>query len=332
MVWDSAGRRYLDFANRGGAVILGHADPDVERAAAGRAHGFDEVAARIAWLVPCAEAVALAASGTAAMLAALRMARAHTGRERVLACATRPVPGARAGFLPGDLDALAALLDLYADEVAAVVVEPLAAPHPAPGAWLARVRDLACRHGAVLVFDETRSGFRVHKGGGQTLLGVTPDLAVFGPSLGNGAAVGAVAGRQPLIDAAPHRGPRVAPEAIAAAAATLRKLEREPVIATLRIRGAEVQAEVEALLASTGADAFVSIAGDPCWSVLDFSGAHGGSVRSLFLAESHAHGLHSAGAHVMSYAHGDEAISALIGIYAKVLPRLVEAFKARGRA
>ena len=113
-----------------------------------------------------------------------RLIRDHTGRERVLAGAGRPVPGARAAFY--DLAALEGLLDTYADEVAAVVLEPMG-PSPMAPVQVAAVRDVARRHGALLVFDETRAGLRVHRSGAQGVLGVAPDLAVFGRSIGNGA-------------------------------------------------------------------------------------------------------------------------------------------------
>jgi glutamate-1-semialdehyde 2,1-aminomutase len=325
-VWDHDGRAYLDLCNRDGTVILGHADPEVEAAAADPAPGAAEaVAARLRALIPCAEAVRFTASEPSALIAALRVARAHTGRERVLTCSGRPLAGATAAFSRTDLAQLAALLDLYADEVAAVVFEPMGAGLM-PAGRLAAVRDLVRRHGALLVFDETRTGLRVHKGGAQALLGVVPDLAVFGRALGNGAAIAAVAGPRALLSLKAMHGLPPEEAALAAAAAVLRKVERQPVIYSLRVRGAEVQAEVEALLAAAGAQALVGVSGDPTWSRLDFCGPR---TRALFLAQARACGLHTTGGHAMSYAHGDEAITELVRIYAEVFPRLVEAHHAR---
>ncbi len=319
MVWDDAGHAYLDFHSDDGAAILGHADADVAAATAqpGR-HAAPEAIDTLTGLLSWADAALLTNSDTAGMLAALRIARDHTGRERVLAGASRPVPGARAAFY--DLAALEGLLDTYADEVAAVVVEPMG-PSPMAPVQVAAVRDVARRHGALLVFDETRAGLRVHRSGAQGVLGVAPDLAVFGRSIGNGAPVAAVAGPAALLSVHPLPSAEPGPWACAAAAATLKKMESADVATMLRIRGAEVQAEVESLIAAIGAQELVAISGDPSWSVLDFA-APADAYRARFLAEAHLRGLHTAGGHAMTFAHGDAAVSGLIRIYAEVLPRL----------
>ena len=109
---------------------------------------------------------------------------------------------------------------------------------------------------------------------------------------------------------------------LAAAKAVLDKLEREPVIETLRIRGAEVQAEVERLLSAGGAGEFIAVSGDPTWSFLNFTPPEGVDVwalKTLFLQEVFARGLFTLGTHNMSYAHGDEEVSALVEVYAEVL-------------
>jgi glutamate-1-semialdehyde 2,1-aminomutase len=325
-VWDGEGRAYLDLDNQGGAVILGHADAEVEAAMAAPPAGAAEaIAEHLRAFVPCAEAVRLTASEPSAMIAALRVTRAHTGRERVLTCNGRPLAGATAAFSPNDLGQLAALLDLYVDEVAAVVFEPLGAAPLATG-HLAAVRDLVHSHGALMVFDETRAGPRVHQGGAQALLGVTPDLAVFGRALGNGAAIAAVAGPQDLLSLKSMHGLPPEEGALGAAWAALRKIEREPVIYSLRVRGAEVQAEVETALRAAGACDLIGVSGDPTWSRLDFRGPR---AKAQFLAQARACGLHTTGGHAMSYAHADEAITELVRIYGEVFPRLVEAHHVR---
>jgi glutamate-1-semialdehyde 2,1-aminomutase len=318
-VWDVAGRAYLDFHTDDGAAILGHADPDVAAATAapGR-HAVREATEALVGLLGYADAALLANSETAGMLAALRIARDHTGRERVLAGSSRPVPGARAAF--SDLASLEALLDTYAGEVAAVVLEPMG-PAPMAPVQVAAVRDLARRHGALLVFDETRAGLRAHRSGARGVQGIAPDLAVFGRSIGNGAKIAALAGPAALL--AVHPLPSAEPDAAAAAAAaaTLKKIDAADVAAMLRIRGAEVQAEVESLIAAVGAQELVGVSGDPTWSALHFA-APAEAYRARFLSEAYARGLYTNGGHAMSLAHGDAAVSALIRVYAEVFPRL----------
>jgi glutamate-1-semialdehyde 2,1-aminomutase len=300
-------------------------------------------------MVPCAEQVRFGKNGSDATSGAVRVARAYTGRDRVLTCGyhgwqdwsigatarSKGVPRAvrelTTPFAFDDLPALSALLDRFSGEVAAIVLEPMNVREPSPG-YLAGVRRLADVHGAVLIFDETITGFRFHAGGAQALFGVTPDLATFGKGLANGFPLSAVAGKRALMAEMEEvffsftmGGEAVS---LAAARAVLDKLDRQPVIETLRIRGAEVQAEVERLAQASGASGFLSISGDPTWSFLNFSPPEGVDVwalKTLFLQEVFARGLFTLGTHNMSYAHGDEAVSTLVAVYAEVFPILAEA-------
>ncbi|HTK36154.1 MAG TPA: aminotransferase class III-fold pyridoxal phosphate-dependent enzyme [Caulobacteraceae bacterium] len=360
-LWDEDGHAYVDFCNALCAVTLGYADPDVNAAAAAQvadgsvfslSHRLEaEVAERICQLVPCAEAVRFGKNGSDATSGAIRVARAYTGRDRVLTCGyhgwqdwsigatarSKGVPQAvrdlTTPFRFNDLEALAALLDAHAGEVAAIILEPMNVTAPAPG-YLQGVRRLADKHGVVLIFDETITGFRFDKGGAQALFGVTPDLATFGKGLANGFPLSAVAGKQALMAEMEEvffsftmGGEAVS---LAAAKAVLDKLDREPVIQTLRIRGAEVQAEVDRLLINSGMIAYASISGDPTWSFLNFTPPPQVDVwalKTLFLQEVFARGLFTLGTHNMSYAHGDEAISVLVDVYAEVFPILAEAVR-----
>ena len=361
MLWDEDGHPYVDFCNALCAVTLGYADPDVNAAAVAQvaegsvfslSHRLEaEVAERICDLVPCAETVRFGKNGSDATSGAIRVARAYTGRDRVLTCGyhgwqdwsigatarSKGVPRAvrelTTAFPFNDLPALAALLDAHAGEVAAIILEPMNVTPPAPG-YLQAVRRLADRHGVVLIFDETITGFRFDAGGAQKLFGVTPDLATFGKGLANGFPLSAVAGKRALMAEMEEvffsftmGGEAVS---LAAAKAVLDKLDREPVIQTLRIRGAEVQAEVERLLGATGAGGFLSISGDPTWSFLNFAPPEGVDVwalKTLFLQEVFARGLFTLGTHNMSYAHGDHEISTLVAVYAEVFEILAEAVR-----
>jgi glutamate-1-semialdehyde 2,1-aminomutase len=342
LFWDEDGHAYVDFCNAQGAVILGHADPDVTAAAQAQiAEGqvFSlpcrleaEVAERICALVPCAEAVRFGRSRSEAVASALRLARTHTGRELVVACCDAGRPDQTIAFPFDDLPALAALLDRHVGEVAAILIEPAGAKTPSAG-YLAGLRRLADVHGAVLVFDESLTGFRLDEGGAQALFGVVPDLAVLGAGLANGFPLSALAGRKGLMqgmqDAFAPLGAGADAVSLAAARAVLEKLGREPVCTSLRIRGAEIQAEVETLLAADP-EPVGAIVGDPTWSVLQLAapeGAPPAALETLFLQEVFARGLFTLGAHVMSYAHGDEEITTLLAVYREVLPLLGEAVR-----
>jgi glutamate-1-semialdehyde 2,1-aminomutase len=193
------------------------------------------------------------------------------------------------------------------------------------------VRELSDLIGAALVFDETLSGFRVHEGGAQALYGVEADLMVFGESLANGMPLGVLAGRRDLVRAAEDHEPLRADIAcLAAARAVLAKIEAEPVIATLRIGGAEIQAETAARLEAAGLDAVVALTGDPAAGRLEFRrrpGIDPQAVKSLWMNECGAHRLFTLGAVNMSYAHGEHDIAVLLAAFEQAADRLARALR-----
>lgn len=240
-VWDVDGNRYVEYGSGLRSVSLGHAHPRVTEAVRrelDRGANFvrpsvleAEAAERFLATVPTAEMVKFAKNGSDATTAAVRLARAATGRPRVAICADHPffsvddwfigttamsagIPAATTeltvSFPYGDLAATEALLGRYEGEIACLVLEPAAAEEPPPG-YLEGLRALADRHGCVLVFDEMITGFRWSEAGAQGLYGVTPDLSTFGKALGNGFAVSALAGRRELMERGGlrHSGDRV---------------------------------------------------------------------------------------------------------------------------
>ena len=339
-VWSADGTEYIDFDNAGGAVLLGHRDPAVI-AAVRLARSSDErrgperykadVAERIRAMAPGAEATAFGADVSQVMRAAITAARLATGRELVFACGS----SVRAPSFPfDDLPMLERALELHGRDTAALVLAPCDGRAPATG-YLPAVRDLADRHGVVLIFDETLSGFRVHEGGAQALYGVQADLVVFGESLANGMPLGALVGRRDLVrtaEAAEHLGADIA--SLAAAKAVLAKIADEPVIATLRIGGAEIQAEVGARLRAAGLEDAVRIEGDPAAmrmvfrpAVLGLGQSACGSMQSLWTNECLAHRLFTLGALNVSYAHGDREIAVLLTACEQAVERLALALR-----
>lgn len=351
-IWDERGRQAIDFCSGFGQVVLGHADPTIDAAAMGQwDHGNADrpkleaaLGARLQALMPFAESYRFTDDPIDALSWAVSAARIATGRATVLICNPPPADeafgdgssrrfaaaatGDYASFAEGDLAAVAQLLERHGG-AAALVVSPMPNGQPyAPylGApYLGALRKLADRFGAVLIFDEVQTGFRVDIGGAFALTGVAPDLAVFGASLANGFPLAAIVGCKGVI-AAGGRLAAASSVSLAAACAVLDKLDGEPVLATLAVRGAEIQAEVETLLAQTGAAAFTAICGDPTYSYLTFSpykGVSGAGIKRRFREETLNRGVFTLGAHVMSYAHGDEDIYALLDTYAEIFPLLI---------
>jgi len=275
-IWDVDGNRYIDYVGSWGPMILGHAHPKVLRAlrqslATGTSFGAPtpaetDLAAAIHRVLPSVERVRMVSSGTEATMSAIRLARAVTGRDRVLkfegcyhghsdgllvgagsGVATLGIPGspgvpaAMTGLTVqapyNDLVASAEAFERWPEEIACVIVEPVAgnmgfvAPR---NGFLEGLRELCDRHGALLVFDEVMTGFRVARGGAQQHFGVSPDLTTLGKVVGGGLPAAAYGGKAEWMS-------RIAPEgdvyqagtlsgnplAVAAGLATLEALEQE---------------------------------------------------------------------------------------------------------
>jgi glutamate-1-semialdehyde aminotransferase len=221
----AAGVELVDCTMALGAVALGYADDAVTRAVteviqcgnvAGLSHVLEvQVAERLCAVIPCAERVRFLKTGAEGVAAAVRIARAHTGRSLVLGAgyfgwldwwSEGPgIPaGAHADFraIPfDDVEALEASVRHAGDALAAILIEPMVERLPSTE-WLEAARRLCDATGAVLVFDEMKTGFRVRRGGVQEYAGVVPDLAVFGKAIANGFPLAAVVGRARVMDAA----------------------------------------------------------------------------------------------------------------------------------
>jgi glutamate-1-semialdehyde 2,1-aminomutase len=272
-LWDADGRPYIDYVGSWGPLILGHAAPSVVEAVAtaaarGTSYGAPtagevELAEAITAAYPSIEMVRLVSSGTEAAMSAIRVARGATGRDVLIKFEggyhghadsllvkagsggatfgvpdSRGVPATLAALtvtVPfNDVEAVRAVFEARAGEVAAVIVEPVAGNMgvipPAPG-FLEGLRELTTRHGAVLIFDEVITGFRVGRGGAQELYHISPDLTCLGKIIGGGLPVGAYGGRADLMrEVSPLGGVYQAgtlsgnPLAVAAGLATVRAL------------------------------------------------------------------------------------------------------------
>jgi glutamate-1-semialdehyde 2,1-aminomutase len=256
-VWDVAGREYLDCIMALGAVALGYAHPEVTRAAvaAVEAGGVgplppvqeEELAAELCRRMPWMERVRFLKTGAEAVAAAVRLARAATGREFVLGCGyhgwldwcqadTAGVPAAtRAlyGEVPfNDAERTRALIRAAGDRLAAVTLEPVILAPPAPE-WLAVLREETTRVGALLVVDEIKTGCRLAVGGGCERYDIRPDLVALGKAMANGFPLAAVGGRAEVMDHVRRTwiSSTLATEwvALAAATATLRVMDEQHV-------------------------------------------------------------------------------------------------------
>lgn len=289
----------IDFDMCGGSVLLGHAHPRVEAAVSEGAPGEARAAAALSSLLPDSPLVRFCAEEGHALPAAAAAARKVTGRRRIA------VWDSRGGVCDGE------------DDLAAVLVDPLGMTP----AQLREAREAADAAGALLIFDEGVSGFRVHAGGAQGLSRVRPDLSVFGAGLANGRPFGAVAGDEEMIAAlADEDLPAPRGDSLAAAGATLDLLAAAPVAPHLQVLGAQIQAEVEALIRKAGAARLFTLAGDPTLPTPLFAAP---ALEGLWMREMTARGLIVVGPHALSAAHGQAEAAALIEAYAAMLPAMM---------
>ena len=317
-----------------GAVALGYAEPELSRAvietiANGGVTGLPpalevEVAERFCGVVPCAERVLFTKSGAEAMSAAVRIARTYTGRDVVVGSGyfgwhdwssdSAGVPAAtREQFraVPfDDVPALEAAVSAAGNRLAAIVLEPVVERLPSKE-WIGRARALCDRHGAVLIFDEMKTGFRLATGGYQQYADVTPDLAAFGKAMANGFPLAAVCGRAPLMDVAADRtwiSSTLAAEtgSLAAAAAVLAWHDRVDICASLWSIGKEMREGVATAVEASGVTG-VSVEGiDPMWLLRFENPQH----EHRFLVSAANHGvLFKRGAYNFpAMAHDEDAL------------------------
>ncbi len=309
-LFDVDGREYIDYVCSWGALILGHAHPDVvaavaEQASRGTSYGMTspleiELGERIARALPSVEMVRFVSSGTEATMSAARLARAFTKRDLIVkfegcyhghsdgflseagsGLATLGIaacPGVPAAFAELTLNApfndVAALEKLFAQhsgEIAAVIVEPVVANMgvvPPVNGYLQKLREITRREGALLIFDEVITGFRLGYGGAQGVYGITPDLTALGKIIGGGLPVAAYGGRQEIMEHLAPLGPVYQagtlsgnPLAMRAGLATLPKLEAPGFYEELKRKTARLADGFRDALRENGIAANVNVAG-----------------------------------------------------------------------
>lgn len=358
-IYDVDGNEYIDLVSGLLPVVLGYRDPDVDAAVAAQLDSGISfslstdleaaLAERLVEIVPAAEMVRYGKNGSDATTAAIRLARAFTGRDRVITCGyhgwhdwyigsttrSKGVPPAVRGLTStvpyNDLDAVRAAFEQHPGEIACLIMEPMNAVDPKPG-YLEELAELVRSRGALLVFDEIITGFRYHLGGAQALLGVTPDLACFGKAMANGMPLSAVVGRadvmmemEEIFFSGTFGGEALS---LAAAIATVDKMRREPVIETLWQRGAALSDGLGALLRQHGLDDIITLHGRAPWRILavaDHPQARKEAIKTRLLIDMLERGVLIAASHNVTYAHTEQDVSTVLAVYDRALGRLREA-------
>ena len=350
-VWDVDGNEFIEYGMGLRAVTLGHAfEPVVEAAYRQMQLGINftrpakievDLAEAFLDVINGADMVKFAKNGSDVTTAAVKLARAYTGRDLIAICCDHPFFSTDDWFIAttemnagipyvvsemtlkfhyNDLESLRELFDQYPGRIACVMMEAEAATPPIPG-YLNQVKGLCEERGAVLVFDEMITGFRWHLGGAQKFHGVVPHLSAFGKAMGNGFAISALAGKREImrLGGLDHDQPRVfllstthgaETHALAASLETLRIYRERHVVDFLWKQGERLRALVNQSIAENRLEGFFELMGRPCnlvFATCDQEGNRSQAFRTLFMQEMIRRGV-IAPSFVVSFSHTDADI------------------------
>jgi glutamate-1-semialdehyde 2,1-aminomutase len=350
-VWDLDGNEFIEYGMGLRAVTLGHAfEPVVEAAYRQMQIGTNftrpgkievDLAEAMLEVVDGAEMVKFAKNGSDATSAAVKLARAYTGRDLIAICGDQPffsvddwfigatamnagIPQAISAmtvkFRYNDLDSLRAVFDQHPGQIACVMMEAEAAVSPALN-YLYQVKELCEKQGAVLIFDEMITGFRWHLGGAQKFHGIVPHLSTFGKAMGNGFAIAALAGKREImrLGGLDHDQARVfllstthgaETHTLAASLEIIRIYRERNVVEFLWKQGQRLRALVEQSIAENQLEGFFEVIGRPCnlvFGTRDQDHNRSQAFRTLFMQELIRRGI-IAPSFVVSFSHSDADI------------------------
>ncbi|CAN2169479.1 HemL Glutamate-1-semialdehyde aminotransferase [Candidatus Nanopelagicaceae bacterium] len=352
-VWDVDGNEYVDLVNALASVTLGYNHRGMNRAIRkqlkkgisltlpGKLEAV--VAEKLIELIPSAEMVRFGKNGSDATSAAIRLARAYTGRDRIAVCGyhgwqdwyigstsmskgiPKSVKGLTQSFAYNDIDSLKTLLLSHPNEFAAVIMEPMNSVYPRDG-YLESVKKVVHEQGALLVFDETITGFRFAKGGAQELFAVTPDLSTFGKGLANGMPVSAIVGRsevmlemEKVFFSGTFGGELLS---LAAANFVLDQISEGRVIEKICSTGTQLMNELNTIIEANGLNAILKLSGHPSWVFLNWYDTvefTAQEIRTFFMQEMFARGVLVLSTHNVSCAIDNRDLERILRSYSETL-------------
>lgn len=373
-VWDVDGNEYIEYGMGLRSVTLGHAyDSVVEAAYREMQRGINftrpalieiEAAEKVLSIINSGEMVKFAKNGSDVTTAAVKLARAHTGRNMVAVCGDHPffsvddwfigstamsagiperIQSMSVKFSYNDIESVRALFAQYPDQIACLIMEAETV-HPPQDNFLHKVKQVCHENGALFIMDEIITGFRWAVGGAQSVYDIVPDLSTFGKAMGNGFSIAALVGKREIMELGglQHDRERVfllsttygaESHALAAAIETMNIYEREPVIEHLTAQGDRLREGINQMIATHNVADYFGVMGKPCNQVyytLDQDGERSQPFRTLFMQETIKRGLLMPSL-VVSYSHSDEdidrtveAIGEALAVYRQALDEGVE--------
>jgi glutamate-1-semialdehyde 2,1-aminomutase len=360
-LWDLDNNKYIDLVSGLASITLGYGDRNLEKEIKKQLKKGvifslpgaleSEVAEQIINLVPSAEMVRFGKNGSDATAAAIRLARAYTGRDHIIVCGyhgwqdwyignttrnlgvPKTVSDLTHRFEYNNLSQLQDTFDKFQNQVAAVIMEPMNKDFPVEG-FLQSVKELTHKNGAVLIFDEIITGFRFSEGGAQELFNVTPDLSTFGKGMASGFPISAVVGNKEIMSkmediffSGTFGGELLS---LAASKYVLSKHQEEEIIPNLEENGTRLAEIAQKEIDINDLRSVVNLSGHSTWKFLNFNATLNYSadeIKTYFLQEVFSNGLLTTGTHNVTLAHNQRIAKKLEVIYQKVFGRISESLK-----
>lgn len=360
-IWDVDGNEYIDYAMALGPIILGYNYPAVTDAVKKYLdfgttftlpHRLEiELSELLAEIIPCAEMVRFGKNGSDVTSGAIRLARAYTGRDKVICCGyhgwqdwyigtttrNKGVPKAVSNltltFEYNNIASLERIFSEHKNQIAAVIMEPVGVEEP-DGDFLMRVKELTHKNGALLIFDEIVTGFRLALGGAQEYFNVIPDLACFGKGMGNGFPIAAVVGKKEIMKlfdevffSFTFGGEIVS---IAAAIATIKELKNKDIIRYLWEQGRKIKDGYNILAKKYSLEKFTQCIGLPSRTVIKFKNKKSEDdllLKSLFQQECIKRKILFTGAHNICFSHSNGDVDYTLKVYRTALEIIAKAIE-----
>jgi len=358
-VWDIDGNEYIDYAMALAPVILGHNYPSVTnkvKSILNKGTTFtlphrleSELAQLLCDIIPCAEMVRFGKNGSDATAGAVRVARAYTGKDKIACCGyhgwqdwyiatttrnegiPKAVRDLTLTFEYNNIDSLKRLFEENKNQIACVIMEPTGITKPKDN-FLQKVKDLAHKNGAVLIFDEIVTGFRLSLGGAQEYFNVIPDLACFGKAMANGFPISAVVGNRKIMKlfedvfySFTFGGEIVS---IAASIATINEIKKRYVISHLWERGRKIKDGYNYIAKAHGLERYTECIGFNPRTIITLKDSKGNDdlvLKSLFQQECIKRGILFAGSHNICFSHSNRDVDYTLRVYNTVLGILRDA-------